>query len=107
MSHFCENFAGSAKKVVDVGGAEALTELAHSFDYCARYNLTLFSFFSHTLHREAAVHAMIIMLRKSDQDKSQVMDKLGDGGIIQSLLDILKDGQDHPRKVPILLDTLK
>eukprot|EP00210_Caulerpa_lentillifera_P004894 g4670.t1 len=93
VSHFCENFAGSGKKVIDANGAEALLELAHSFDYCSR---------------EAAVHAMVVMLKKSDQDKALVVERLADGGLTQSLLDILKDGQqDHPRKLSILNDTFK
>ena len=54
--------------------------------------------------REAAVHAIVMLLKNSDKRKKTVMKRLSENDFIPSLLSILQEQNEVPRKYAILTE---
>ena len=54
--------------------------------------------------REAAIHAIVVLLKNSDKRKKTVMKRLSENDFIPSLLSILQEQNEVPRKYAILTE---
>lgn len=90
LAHFCKTSGDGALRIIEAGGSEALVELSHSTDTCSR---------------EAAMHAIVSLLKNCDKQKKLVLKRMCESDIIPSLLNILQEHNDS-RKGVILYDAL-
>lgn len=91
IAYFASKSVDSCHKIVNFGGAEALVELLHSSDKCAR---------------EASARACVALLRNLGKSNFAIRQKFGDANAIPALLSALRDGQSQERSESIVMDVL-
>lgn len=91
IAYFASRSVDNCEKIVNSGGAEALVELLHSPDKCAR---------------EASARACVVLLRNFGKSNHAIRRKFGDANAIPALLSALRDGQSQGESESIMMDVL-